>query len=58
MARASVESESSVESTRDDNTVIETPARGEETPAPGVRTPADRTPFPENKRELNLLTEE
>ena len=54
MARTPVESESSAESTRDDNTVVETPVRSEDTPK-GVRTPADRTPFPENRRELNLL---
>ena len=57
MARTPAESESSVESARDDNTVMTTPPRVEETPAP-VNTPAVRTPLPKNKRELNLLTEE
>ena len=42
MARTPAESESSVESTRDDNTVMTTPPRVEETPAP-VNTPAVMT---------------
>lgn len=52
MARTPVDSESSAGSTKDDNTRFkETPFGNDETPV-GVRTP-----FPETRRELNLIKE-